>query len=248
MSNNINAKHEMNYAKSLLCLFISIFLFLSFAPAAKAQEASATQGYQLLYAGKILEPNGGALQIFSELLASGSEEEKARDGISRIATLAVSRTQRGDYAGGVKIILALKGIQDSRLEDDIQAAAAKVAASLNQQGASMQEQGRCVSAKRVYKQALHLNPGDKRLTSSLKQVEKATGSLAIFCDPWGEVSIDGKKTDHIAPIDGLNLLCGKYTVKVRQPGGREAETVVKVTVGERTRLVMNGDKIKVMED
>lgn len=231
-------------------VFILFLMLVTVPDAVLAQQHDTPliHAYKLLYAGKILEPDGGALNVFQDLIERQSELDGARDGISRIARLAVARTQEGHLEDGVRIIMALEDVRDPQLKTLLREASAAVASMLSDRGSALLDNGQCVSARRVYTQALKLNPDDKKAKKHLDDLKDAYGMVSIYSDPWSSVFIDGKKTEHLAPVAALKLLCGQYVIGLSPENGKRVEAKVKVSIGKHARLVKDGKKIKITVD
>jgi hypothetical protein len=227
--------------QALLGLLLAVLVPL----AAHAQQAPGSDlerllaANKMLYSGQYVDPEGGAAQIYLELLSSGSPE-----------VAAGARSALGDADASWSLAEPILDVGSPELLDATAEERGAVGDALAELAAEARKAGRCSTALVRAGRALKVDPGNAKAAEIRKAIESNPGMLSIFAQPWGKVLINGRDTGLIAPVEKIKLVCGRYTVTLlndADPANGKRSGEVTIRPGKETKLQVIGKKFNTMK-
>ncbi|MGE4504693.1 MAG: hypothetical protein AB7D51_05040 [Desulfovibrionaceae bacterium] len=234
----------------LLAVLVPLAAHAQRAPGSDLERLLAAN--KMLYSGQYLEPEGGAAQIYLELLSSGSPEVAAgaRSGLGKVLKVAAQRAALGDADASWSLAEPILDAGSPELLDATAEERGAVGDALTELAAEARKAGRCSTALVRAGRALKVDPGNAKAAEIRKAIESNPGMLSIFAQPWGKVLINGRDTGLIAPVEKIKLVCGRYTVTLlndADPANGKRSGEVTIHPGKETKLQVIGKKFNTMK-
>lgn len=216
------------------------------ANAGNSKGAGLDEAEKLLKQGKLVPPGKNAFTIFEQHLAdadktTGARAEQGLKGILQAAD-SLPKTEAG------KVFKALSKSASPGISVEALGGLNRLSEGLLQGAKKKMAEGDCAEARVQLENALAQDRDNAEARKLLAQVKASKGVLSIYADPWGYIVIDGKKTQQVAPVDALELSCGKHTITLQNPDFKERTVDVAIRVNKRARVSLIKDAKKVLYD
>ncbi len=216
------------------------------ADAGDSKGAGLDEAENLLRQGKLVPPGKNAFTIFEQHLAGADKTAGARAEQGLKGILQAAESLAKPEAG--KVLKAMSKSASPGISAEARAGLGRLSEGFIQGAKKKMAEGDCAEARTGLEKALALDGDSAEARKLLAEVKASKGVLSIYADPWGYIVIDGKKTQQVAPVDALELSCGKHTITLQNPDFKERTVDVDIRAKKRARASLIKDAKKVLYD
>ncbi len=204
--------------------------------------------------GKFVKPKGkNAFEIYEDLLNTESEfgKEQSRIGLKKIFNAGHYYLNKEMVKNAANIFAALRHSKEAKIKKRAIDAYEGLTGYYDDKVQNYKNNDECLAAKKILEKIFKIFPGDTDLKQRIKSLEKRTGELSIYSEPWGSIIVNGVDIKQTSPANRIKLICGTHQLSLlNHQGGAysERKTEVKIRFGKLTKLIMIRDRITELEE
>jgi len=205
---------------------------------------------ELISKGKYLDGGKEApCKVFDSLLTSKHENivSESREGLQHILLKANELLKKNDLQQAENILAALSKCRDKDIREKAQMSLSELVVKYKASMVNAINNNDCLKATEFYKRANGLSPNSAELNNYFNKIKASVGYISIFSDPWSYVYINGVDTKLIAPVQKIEVMCGKYDIRLYNPDFKEYKDrriTISVYTGKEVKIIASGNNVR----